>query len=206
MKLTLLLLALCHVVCAADNPGWETVSSEPARIAVPKGWRSFDGIKRTMPLLRQGDGIDLPMVDETGDALQIGLSVERFPAAKESTDTIGRELAKGATKDPRLEMVGKESVEAIKLFDQTEATLVTTEFIKSGSRRSLQMKLIGKDATGQIWIVSGFLVGGKESKWPTPNSKLGVWLRAHVVSLTLTSKDVDPKGLEGAYKARDAGP
>ncbi|WP_395752705.1 hypothetical protein [Prosthecobacter sp.] len=158
-----------------------------------------------MPLFRQGDGIDLPMVDETGDALQIGISVERFPAAKESTETIAKELAKGSTKDPRLQMAGTEAVESVTLSDQTEATLLTMELIKSGSRRSLYMKLIGKDATGRIWIVSGFIVGGKESKWPKPNSMLCAWLRAHVVSLTLTSKEVDPKGLEAAYKARDAG-
>ena len=164
----------------------------------------MDGIKPTMPLFRQGDGIGVPSVDETGAPLQIGLTVERFPAAEQSTETIGRELVKGATKDPRLEKVGKESVEAVKLFDQTEATLVTTEFIKSGNRRSLQIKLIGKDAAGQIWIVSGFLVGGRDSKWPTPTSKLGAWLRAHVISLTLTSKDVDQKSLEAAYQIRSA--
>ncbi len=175
-------------------------------MAVPKGWRSLDGIKRTMPVYRQGDGMGVSEVDETGEPLQIGLTLERFPADDVSTETIAKELAKGASKNPRLQMVGKEVVEAVKLSDQTEATLVTTEFIKEGSRRSLQMKLIAKDASGQIWIVSGFLVGGKESQWPAPKSKLGVWLRAHLVSLTLTGKEVDAKGLEAAYRARDAGP
>jgi hypothetical protein len=204
MKLTLLLLALCGVVYAADNTRWDTASFESAKIAVPQGWRIMDGMKRTMPLFRQGDGIGVPSVDETGAPLQIGLTLERFPAAKESTETIGRELAKAATKDPRLEMVGKESVEAVRLFDQTEATFVTAEFIKSGDRRSLQMKLIGRDAAGKIWIATGFLVGGRDSKWPTPNSKLGAWLRAHVISLTLTNKGIDEKSLETAYQVRGA--
>lgn len=162
----------------------------------------MDGIKRTMPIYRQGDGIGVPAVDETGAPLQIGLTVEKFPPAKESTETIARELAKGATKNPQLEMVGKELVEAVKLFDQTAATLVTTEFIKAGSRRSLQMKLIGKESNGQIWIVTGFLVGGKDSTCPTPKSKLGTWLRAHVVSLTLTRTEVDQKSLDAAYRDR----
>jgi hypothetical protein len=65
------------------------------------------------------------------------------------------------------------------------------------------MKHIGKDAGGQIWIVSGFLVGGKDSKWPTPRSKLATWLRAHLVSLTPTSKDVDQESLDTAYRNRD---
>jgi hypothetical protein len=163
----------------------------------------MDGMKPTMPIYRQGDGLGVPAVDETGAPLQIGLTVEKFPPAEESTETIAKELARSATKNPQLKMVGNESVEAVKLSDQTAATLVTTEFIKGGDRRSLQMKLIGKDGKGQIWIVSGFMVGGKESKWPTPKSKLGVWLRAHLVSLTLTGKDIDQKNLEAAYRERD---
>ncbi|MGH8622416.1 MAG: hypothetical protein ACRET3_09780 [Burkholderiales bacterium] len=158
-----------------------------------------------MPVYRQGDGIGVSAVDETGAPLQIGLTVEKFPPARESTATIARELARSATRNPQLEMVGKESVEAVQLFDKTATTLVTTEFIKAGSRRSLQMKLIGKDRKGQIWIVTGFLVGGKDSKWPTPTSKLGAWLRAHVVSLTLTGMEVDQKSLAAAYRDRDSG-
>lgn len=163
----------------------------------------MDGIKPTMPIYRQGDGIGVPGVDETGAPLQIGLTVEKFPAAEESTETIAKELARIATKNPQLKIVGKESVEPVKLSDQTAATLLTAEFIKEGSRRSLQMKLVAKDSKGQLWIATGFLVGGEESKWPTPKSKLGMWLRAHLVSLTLTGKDVDQKNLETAYRERD---
>jgi hypothetical protein len=203
MKTFFLFFVLTGALSAAGATPWETASADPAKVAVPKGWRSMDGIKRTMPIYRQGDGIGVPAVDETGAPLQIGLTVERFPPAEESTETIAKELAKGSMKNPQLEMVGKESVEAINLADQTAATLVTTEFIKGGSRRSLQMKLIGKDSKGQVWIVTGFLVGGKESKWPTPKSKLGTWLRAHVVSLTLAGTEVDQKALEAAYRDRD---
>jgi hypothetical protein len=207
MRPTLLFLAFFGVACAADDTaptvGWETASAESAKIAVPKGWRSRDGIKATMPLFRQGDGIGVPAVDETGAPLQIGITVERFPPAEQSIETIVSELAKGATKNPQLEMVGKEAVEAVKLFDQTQAVLLTMEFLKTANRRSLQMKLIAKDGRGEIWIVSGFLVGSRDSKWPTANSKLGSWLRAHVTSLTVTSKDVDSKSLEAAYQKRN---
>lgn len=207
MKTLLFIFALTGVLSAADTNtptvAWETASADSAKVAVPNGWRSMDGIKRTMPIYRQGDGIGVPAADETGAPLQIGLTVEKFPVAKESTETIARELVKSATKNPQLEMVGKESVEAIKLSDKTAATLVVTEFIKNGSRRSLQMKLIAKDSSGQIWIVTGFLVGDKDSKWPTPQSKLVTWLRAHVVSLTLTGMEIDRKSLEAAYRDRD---
>jgi len=207
MKHRLLFLLFTIAYCAADSSaqpvGWETVTADTAKIAVPKEWRNMDGIEGTRPIYRQGDGIGVPSTDETGAPMQIGLTVEKFPISKESTETIARELAKGATNNPQLVMVGKESVESIKLSDQTATTLVTTEFIKSGSRRSLYMKLIGKDGNGQVWVVTGYLVSGKGSKWPTPKSKLATWLRAHLVSLTLAGNDVDQKKIEAAYQARD---
>ena len=206
MKTTLACLMLSGLVCSVHGaePPWEIakVVVDSAQIAVPKGWRSMDGIRRTMPIHRQGDGIGVPARDETGAPLQIGLTVERFPPATESTETIAQELARGAARTRELELVGKESVQAVELSDQTPATLLITEFIKSGTRRSLQTKLIAKDDEGQIWIVTGFLVGGKDSGWPTPESHLAIWLQAHITSLTLTGDAVDEPRLEAAYRDR----
>ena len=184
---------------------WNVVTVGPANIAIPKRWRSLDKIKPTMPVYRQGDGIGVPRLDETQSPLQIGLTVEKFPVARESIKTIAQELAKGAKRNPRLEVVGKESIEVVKLSDQTEAALLTAEFIKQRTRRSLQIKLIAKDGDGTIWIVTGFVVGGKESTWPTSKSKLAKWLRAHVVSLTFGEAGVDEKQLKSAYKRRGDG-
>lgn len=207
MKHLLLLFFLTSVVCCGESSAqsveWETVAVDAAKVAVPKEWRNMDGMKGSMLIYRQGDGIGVPATDETGAPLQIGLTVEKFPPSKESTENIAKELAKGATKNPELVAVGKELVEAVKLSDQTAATLVTTEFIKERSRRSLYMKLIGKDGKGQIWIATGYLVASKSSQWPKPKSELATWLRAHLVSLTLTGKDVDQKKIEAAYQARD---
>ena len=207
MKHCLLFLVFTIIFRAADSGaqpvGWETVTADTAKIAVPKEWRNMDGIEGTRPIYRQGDGIGVPSTDELGTPMQIGLTVEKFPPSEESTETIARELVKGATNNPQLVVVGKESVESIKLSDQTATTLVTSEFIKSRTRRSLYMKLIGKDGKGQVWVVTGYLVSGKGSTWPTPKSQLATWLRAHVVSLTLSGRDVDQKKIEAAYQARD---
>ena len=207
MKTMLLFLALAGVLAAANSntsaATWETVSTGSAKVAVPKGWRNMDGIENTMPVYRLGDGIGVPVVDETGAPLQIGLVVEKLPPAKKSTEALAREAVKDAMKDPRLQLVGKESVESVTLSDQTTATLETTEVIKAGSRRKLQMQLYAKDSRGQVWVVTGFLVGGKTSQWPTPRSRLGAWLRAHIVSLTLTGTAIDSKRLQAAYQDRD---
>lgn len=186
-----------------DEAPWEVVSVGPGRIAVPKGWRSFDKIRPNMPLYRQGDGIGLPALDETKSPLQIGLTVEKFPGSKESIKEIMRGLVEGARKAPRLDLVGKESVETIKLSDGTEAMLLKAEFIKEGGRRSLQMKLVAKDTDSNVWIASGQLVGGKESRWPTAGSSLAKWLEAHLTSFSLDAKKFDAEKVKTAYKNRD---
>ena len=56
--------------------------------------------------------------------------------------------------------------------------LLTAEFLKGGDRRSLQMKLVVREGDGTTWIVSGHVVGGKDSKWPKADSKYAKWLRA----------------------------
>lgn len=99
-------------------------------------------------------------------------------------------------------MVGKESIETIKLSDGSEAAFLKAEFIKEGTRRSLQMKLVVKDADSNAWIVTGFLAGGKESKWPTAESSLAKWLAAHVTSFSLDEKQFDAEKVKAAYKDR----
>jgi hypothetical protein len=190
----------------ADKDGetpWEVVPIGTARIAVPRGWRSMDKIKPTMPVYRQGDGIGVPALDETKAPLQIGMTIEKFPGKRESVKEIMRGLVEGAKKAPRLELVGKESVQDLKLADGTEAMLLKAEFIKEGSRRSLQMKLVAKDADANAWIVSAHLVGGKDSKWPTPDSRLVKWLEAHVISFSLDEKKFDAAKVKAAYEERD---
>lgn len=187
---------------AAETP-WELAAVGPGKIAVPKGWRSFDNIHPRMVLFRSGDGIGVPASDETNAPLQIGLTVETFPGAKEPIKYIMESLVQQAKKAPRLELVGKESVEAIKPSDGSEALFLTAEFIKEGHRRSLQMKMVVKDADSTAWIVSGHLVGGKESKWVTPKSILAKWLRAHLTSLSWEEKKFDEAKLRAAYKERD---
>ena len=44
------------------------------------------------------------------------------------------------------------------------------------------MKLLAKDDASDRWVVSGWIVGGKNSKIPTPNSSVAKMLRAHLTS------------------------
>ena len=156
------------------------VTDEFAMI-VPRGWRSLDMlISAKNRLYLNGDGIGAPAIDETGSPVQIGMMVERYP---NTTDTVRRgaeRLLANAKRNPRLKLIGKARIESLRLSDGTEAALLTTEFIKSGSRRSLQMKLLAKDAASNGWVVSGFLVAGKNSNIPKPDSPQAQTLRAHL--------------------------
>lgn len=190
---------------AADGigeAGWEVAAVGAARIAVPKGWRSLDNIRPNMPVYRQGDGIGVPATDETGAPLQIGLTVEKLPHLTESAEQIMRGLVKGAGQAPRLDLVGAPSVTPMKLSDGAEAMLMKAEFIKEGSRRSLQIKLVAKDAGNIAWIVSGQLVGGKDSQWPTAGSGWARWLEAHVTSFCRDETKFDAGRVAAAYKER----
>lgn len=186
-----------------DEASWEAVSLGAAKLAIPKGWRSLDKIKPNMPLFRQGDGLGVPALDETKSPLQIALIVEKSPGSKASVKEVMDGLVEAAKKAPRLELVGGETVEAVKLTDGTEALLLKAEFIKEGARRSFQMKLVAKDADANVWTVTGYVVGGKESKWPTADSDLSRWLAAHVTSLALDEKKFDADRITAAYKKRD---
>jgi hypothetical protein len=96
------------------------------------------------------------------------------------------------------------SFENMRLSDGTEATLLRLEFFKGERRRSLQMKLIAKDKNSTVWIVSGTLVGGKESRLPTPESAMAMWLAAHMTSLTFDPAKLDGDKLNRAYDALNA--
>ena len=197
--LFVLLVAAPLTATAAEKP-YVVASVESSRIAVPKDWRDVPAL--TSDLYRQGDGIGVPATDETGAPLQIGMTVKKHGEAKGSLTEIVSQLIAGAKQDSRLQMVGKGIVVPFKLSDGTDALLLTAEFIKGGDRRSLQIKVVAKDAKSNVWIVSGHLVGGKSSKWPTAGSSLAEWLAAHLTSFTLDEKKFDAKKVEAAYAKR----
>ncbi|OAI47669.1 hypothetical protein AYO44_09225 [Planctomycetaceae bacterium SCGC AG-212-F19] len=200
----------CLVTCTTPSAEpvpenlWEVVDLGSAWVALPKNWPDMKKIGGPRMLLyRQGsDTPGVPPLDDTGAPLQMGMSVEKFPKEKQSLREVMDALVKGAKSAPQLEMVGQETVEALKLADGTEALLLTVEFIKEKRRRSLQMKLVVKGADNDTWVVSGFLVGGKDSKTPTPGSNRAKWLRAHLTSFTFDKAKLDEGKLPDAYRDR----
>jgi hypothetical protein len=181
-----------------EETPWEEVAVENGRIAIPRGWRAMDFLKP--PVYRVGDGMGtVPVVDETGEPLQVGINVERFPEMSISLERAIDGLIEDAKAGGRLQLVQHE-VEELELADGTAARLLTTQFIKEKTRLSLQMKLVVKDAEATVWVVNGYVVGGRESTWPTPESRLTRWVEAHLKSFTLDGEKFDTEGLRAAYE------
>jgi hypothetical protein len=178
---------------------WEVISFEGGAIAVPRGWREFPSLGR-MVLHRQGDGVGVPALDENREPLQTGLTVEKFPNTKESPKEGVQGLLRQLKRNRGLQLVGKEAVEPLKLSDGTEAMLLTVELLKGKDRRSLYMKMAVNDKDGNGWIITGYLVAGKASKIPSPDSELAKWLRAHVTSFCLDKAKLNEDNLKKAQR------
>jgi hypothetical protein len=185
---------------------WEVAAAGAASLAVPKGWRKLDGFRANTLLFRQGDGIGIPAEDDTGEPLQAGLVLEELTDARGGIREVAAGVIAGAKKDARLKPVADSTIEPVELSDSTKAVVVTSVFLKEGHRRSLQLKLIARGSDARTWMVSGFLVGGKDSRWCAPGSELAKWIRAHLMSLRLTPGTLDEKPLRQAYLGRERVP
>ncbi len=179
---------------------WEFVPIGNGGIAVPVGWRNVRMSHPNIALYRSGDGKGLPLLDESGSPLQVGLIVEKFPGSKKTLEEVVNDVLANPTEDPRLKQVGQTKIEEIFLSDGTKALKHSYEFIKEKFRRSLQVKLIVKEQNKTAWVVSYHLVGGKESHWPRIGSKLSLWLDAHLASFCLVEEKFDSDKLVSAYE------
>ena len=191
---------------AADNGAQQIVKDKDFAVAVPAGWRDNFRAPPRFVMFRNGDGIGVPTTDETGEPLQVGLTLERFRTDK-SVDDVLKDLEAAAKSVPQLQLIGEQKREQVKLADGADAVLLTTEFIKQGKRHSLQLKLVAKNAeTSNAFIVSSYAVGGKSSTWPTPASALTKWLRGHVTSFVLDPGKFDATKLPGAFEPEATAP
>jgi hypothetical protein len=178
---------------------WNVVRTRQYAIAVPKGWRRMPGQLGPHVLYVTGDGIGAPIVDETGAPIQIGMTVERYGVTKESVASAAARSMQGVKQNPRLKAVAQDPVANVKLADGRAATLIRTVFIKDQTRRSLQLKMFAKDGNSRGWVVSAWIVTGRDSQFIARNKTLEAVLRAHVTSLCFDSTKFSTKALAAAY-------
>src|SRR5687768_16364727 len=100
-------------VPGADNGAQQIVKDADFAVAVPTGWRDNFRAPPRFAMFRNGDGIGVPMTDEAGEPLQVGLTIERFRTEK-SVDNILDDLEQAAKSVPQLQLIGKQTREPMK--------------------------------------------------------------------------------------------
>ena len=188
------------------QPAWELVKGKGFTIAIPKGWRKLPMTIGHHVLYVNGDGLGAAMMDETGAPIQTGLTVERYSKTAESVLSVSKRSMANLKRNPRLKVVSQDKVKALKLSDGAEAALIRVILLKDRTRRSLQLKLFAKDKDSRGWVVSAWIVTGKDSEFIAKNESLEKWLRAHVTSLCFEREKFDAAALQAAYSPAETQP
>lgn len=185
----------------AEQSPWEVEHSEEFSVAVPRGWRRFPLPAASRPLHLIGDGIGLPALDDTEQPLQAGFMVERFAATEEPAATGAKENLNGLKTSPLFEILGEPTVQEVKLSDGTPAALLTVEFLrKDKNRKSHFMKLFAKDQNSVGWVVTAFLVAGKDSQFATKHPEIPRRLKAQVLSFCFDKAKFSDAGVKAAHE------
>jgi len=195
-----------HKALARPDRPWEVVGTKEFTIAVPKGWRKLPELVLNNVVYLNGDGIGAPVVDETGNPIQIGMAVERYGKVKDSAVEGAKRNLGTLEYDPRLKVLSKNPPQPLKLSDGTDAAFNRVLLIEDRSRKSLQMKLFAADSNSRGWVVSAWIVTGRDSQFIENNAPLENRLRAHVTSLCFDQSKFNTSALAAAYGGRPTQP
>lgn len=184
---------------AETQPAWEVVKGKGFTIAIPRGWRKLPMPIGHHVLYINGDGIGVPAIDETGSPIQMGFTVERYSKLKASPMGGAKKNLAGLKWNRRLKVISQSEIKSITLSDGAEAALIRVLLLKDRTRRSLQLKMFAKDKDSRGWVVSAWIVTGKDSAFIAKNKSLERWLLAHVTSLCFDRKKFDTAAIRAAY-------
>ena len=183
-------LAIASQACAQNLlPPGKPVAERTFTIDVPKDWSRFKPAETgTRSIYLIGDGHGVSPLDETGRPLQVGLSVERFPNDQSVQARV--DLLKAETlQAPGRKLIGEVVIEAAKLKDGQDGTLMYSRFDKAPNRKSLYEKFIVADPKAGTWVVTGWIVTGPDSTLPLRDSALEKRINSYV-------KSFRPRGLK----------
>jgi hypothetical protein len=169
-------------------PGGERITTSEFSVVVPTGWKNDSQFNTaTKKLFIVGDGKGVPIFDDMGSPLQLGMEVEHF-SEKDTLANRIKLLTEDARTAPARKLESEPEIEEVQLTGDTQALLMHVEMIKEEYRRSLYMKLVAQDQAGTIWVTTGWIVASKESKLPRKDSVLAKRMRTFVQSFELAKK------------------
>lgn len=189
----------------ANGELWSVVRTEDYAVAVPDGWHDVAPPADNVVLLRVGDGIGIPPIDEHGEPLQAGMIVERREGEFENAEQITNLLLSELTDDPAAELIGEPVRTEIALCDDTPAEFVAVAFNRPAERRkAVFTQVFAIDEAKDGWVASGYLVSGPDSAVTDMESLATTWLASHVLSFCPEPTNFDVAGVRAAYNALEA--
>ena len=201
----------------AESPYWKVTKFDYVNdyvLAVPKDWpqQQLPGITGAAFV---GDGVAAPAKDEKGDTIQVDMSVNRYDITKDPPDVTAKQDQLKTTKQVRMPMPGlgqpqhqekviSSSLEKLKLSDGTPAAFTRILMVKSGPRRSLQLKLFAKDKSSHGVVVSAWITTGMKTQFIDKRKDLERLLKAHMLTLCFDEEKFDTAALAKLYESQAA--
>lgn len=189
-------------IADADGNGeiWQVIRGDGFAMAIPDGWLEMDPPDDSVKMVRIGDGIGIPPVDEQGQPLQAGFVVETHPGPYEDPKQLAEELIATLKSDDGARIQGEPYVRDIVLCDGSPAEFVAVEFERPAqARKSLFTQVVSADDEGNGWVTSGYVVTGEESQVSSQESMAAAWLASHVLSFCHDEAKFDESIVRKAY-------
>ncbi len=184
---------------------WTVHRGDGWALAAPSDWRVWGGpgpLRPPMVAHLTGDGrAPLPRIDGLLAPLQVGLSVDLYPAGGPTPEEMVasiKDSAKGARdRKPRtpLPLVATE----VELADGGKAWSMLIEMDKMPNRLAVYGRLISATPAGRTIVVSSWVVGGEASSQFFEASGINAFVDAHMRSLVFDPEKLDVEAVRKAY-------
>lgn len=188
---------------AQDQALWRQHRQKEFSLAVPAGWRELELMPGKYVLYLSGDGVGAPLMDETGQPIQTGLAVERYPETKATPAQGAAHNLKRLAAEEGFRILGEGEVLPLKLSDGTPAVLLSVEFLRTDKdRRCRYEKLFTVTGDGTGWVVTAWIVTGDRSLFAQKHAHVVQRLRAHAVSLCFDPAKYSDAAVRAAYEPK----
>jgi hypothetical protein len=185
----------------ANGEPWVVVKNADFAVAVPDGWEEVPPPDGHVQLMRVGDGVGIPPIDEFGQPLQAGIIVEKRQGDFADGSALADTLLAGLEGDESVELTAPPARSEMILCDGTPAEFVVVGFQRPGEQRKSLFTQVFAGENGEGWIASGYLVSGPLSGVTEPDSLAATWMASHTMSFCPEPTAFDDSAVRVAYDA-----
>jgi hypothetical protein len=181
---------------------WDIAQTSEYAIIIPRNWSQV--IDKDVPEASTLYLVKRGVIDETGNPVEVGLMIERFPSPERTVDEEIDRLIVRYRQLEQTELITDPLVQNVQLAGGASGQLLLLEMLTQGkvARRSSVVKLLTADENNTTWIVTGYVASGHESIIGTPQSNIFQMLLTHVSSFSLDPQTVDEQPIHEIYHAQ----